>query len=137
MYHHIMVPVDLHHADRLDKALATVADLADRYGAQVDLVSITAAAPGDVAHDPDEFADKLKEFAAEQGKKHGAEFGVRFEVTPDPAADLHGELLKAVRALGIDLVVMASHIPTLWDYLRASNAGHLASHADVSVFVVR
>ena len=40
-------------------------------------------------------------------------------------------------ALGVDLVVMASHVPGFREYIFHSNAGFLASHTDLSVFVVR
>ena len=39
--------------------------------------------------------------------------------------------------LGADLVVMATHVPNLTDYIWASHGGHLASHAKASVFLVR
>ena len=41
------------------------------------------------------------------------------------------------RRLRIDLIVMASHVPGVAEYVFASNAGYLASHADLSVLVVR
>lgn len=137
MYKRIMVPVDLRHTDKLDKALATAVDLSKHYGATVSLVSVSAAPTSDVAHSPEEFADKLARFGSEQGKKYGISFEIKAEMDPDPVADLDIALRDAIHELGVDLVVMASHVPTLWDYLSASNAGHLASHADVSVFVVR
>lgn len=137
MYKRIMVPVDLRHTDQLEKALATAADLAQHYGATADLVSVTGAPTSDVAHDPEEFAAKLRRFAAEAGNRHGATFRGRVVLTPDPSAELGASLRDAIHEIGADLVVMASHVPTIWDYLVSSNAGHLASHADVSVLVVR
>lgn len=137
MYKHIMLPVDLRHTDQLDKAVAIAADLAKHYGAKAHMVSVTGAPTSDVAHSPEEFADKLARFAREQGESHGVTFEPKAEIDPDPAVDLDNSLRDAIHELGVDLVVMASHVPTLWDYLSASNAGHLASHADVSVLVVR
>jgi len=137
MYKHIMVPVDLRHTEALEKALATAADLGRHYGAAISLVSVGAAAVGEVAHSPREFAEKLARFAADQGDSLGVDFTAKTEIVPDPAADLDEALRAAIRELGADLVVMASHVPTLWDYLDASNAGHLAAHAEVSVFIVR
>lgn len=137
MYDHIMVPVDLRHPQSMDKPLAIAADLAGHWGAEIHLVSVTGTATSEVAHDPEEFAAKLRQFAADAGARHGATFRARAELTADPAVDLDVALRHAIRELGADLVVMASHVPSLWDYLSASNAGHLASHAEVSVFVVR
>jgi len=137
MYKHIMVPVDLRHPDTMQKALLAAAELAKLWGAEAHLVSVSGAPTSDVAHDPEEFADKLRRFAADASRHYGVTFRARAELTADPAVDLDTTLRDAVAELGADLVVMASHVPTLWDYLVASHAGHLASHAEVSVFVVR
>lgn len=46
-------------------------------------------------------------------------------------------LLKAVKDTGADLVVMASHVPNIMDYVWPSNGGKIAEHAECSVMVVR
>ena len=61
----------------------------------------------------------------------------RVEVVGDPVADLDRALNRLFHELEVDLVVMASHIPGIRDYVFHSNAGFLASHTDLSVFVVR
>lgn len=137
MYNKIMVPVDLAHADKLEKALATAADLSKHYKASVCYVGVTAAAPSEVAHTPEEFAEKLKSFAAEQAEKRGIEIETTTITSHDPARDLDDALGDAIRAHGADLVVMASHVPTFADHIFASNAGYLASHVNTSVFIVR
>jgi nucleotide-binding universal stress UspA family protein len=138
MYKKIMVPVDLAHSKQLDKALTTAADLARHYAIPICYVGVTAAAPGAVAHDPTEFAEKLKQFETSQAQTFGlqAASSAAF-ISHDPAVDLDATLLKAIQETGADLVVMASHIPGFPDYLFASNAGYIAMHAKVSVMVVR
>ena len=137
MFKRIMVPVDLTHADKLDKALTLAGDLAARYGATLVYVGVTAPAPSSIAHTPEEYAGKLAAFAAEKGKAHGVAAESRAFTSHDPAIDLDPTLLKAVEETGADLVVMASHIPNVTDYIWPSNGGTVASHADVSVVVVR
>lgn len=137
MYKTIMIPVDLEHSDRLKKALSTGADLAKHYGAELFAVGVTTSAPGAVAHNPSEYAQKLEAFAAEQTTKLGVQFKAKAMVSNDPAVDLDDTLKKAGAEIGADLVVMASHIPGFIDYIFASRAGYLASHSDLSVFVVR
>ncbi|MCB9946489.1 MAG: universal stress protein [Rhodospirillaceae bacterium] len=137
MYKHIMVPVDLAHADRLDRALTTAADLAKHYGIPLTYVGVTATTPGAVAHNPEEFQAKLDRFAQAQGLKHGLRPDMVAYTSHDPAVDLDQTLMKAIDETQADLVVMASHVPGLADHLFASNAGHLAMHAKISVFVVR
>lgn len=137
MYKSIMIPVDLEHTDKLEKALATGADLGKLYQAKLHVVGVTHAAPGAVAHNPSEYAQKLEAFAADQTAKHGIELGVKAMVSHDPTVDLDDTLKQAASEIGADLVVMASHIPGFFDYIIASRAGYLASHTSLSVFVVR
>ncbi len=137
MYKKIMVPVDLEHSDSLGKALDTASDLAKHYGIPVCYVGVTAETPTPVAHTPKEFAQKLKAFADEQAKRHGQEIDAVAYPSHDPTIDLDDTLLKAIEETGADLVVMASHVPGFPEHIFASNAAAVASHAEVSVFVVR
>ena len=137
MYKTIMIPVDLEHSDQLKKALSTGADLAKHYDAEVFTVSVTSSAPGAVAHNPSEYAQKLEAFAAEQTAVYGVPFKAKTMVSHDPAVDLDDTLKKAGSEIGADLVVMASHVPGFIDYIFASRAGYLASHSELSVFIVR
>jgi nucleotide-binding universal stress UspA family protein len=137
LYAKIMVPVDLAHVDRLSKAIDTATDLAKRYQIPVCFVGVTPSTPSPVAHNPQEFARKLDAFAQAQGAEHGLDAGSAAYISDDPAVDLDRTLMDAIAEQGADLVVMASHIPGLPEYLFHSNAGHLAAHAKVSVFVVR
>lgn len=137
LYRHIGVPVDLAHRDKLAKALATAVDLARVYGARITLVAVTGPAPGEAAHGPKEFRQHLNDWAAEIAGDSGVEVDTETDVVGDPAADLDKTLDHRFHALGIDLVVMASHVPGFREYVFHSNAGFLASHTDLSVFVVR
>lgn len=137
MFKKIMVPVDLAHAERLTRALQVAADLARHYDVPACYVAVTASTPGPLAHNPQEFADKLAAFAAGQSAKHGHETESLSMISHDPAVDLDDTLLKARRQLDADLVVIASHVPGVSDYLFPSHGGKLASHSKVSVMVVR
>ncbi len=137
LYRHIGVPVDLAHRDKLGKALATAAALAKCYGARVTLVAVTGPAPGEAAHNPKEFRARLDALAADLAGDCGVEVDAQTEVIGDPAADLDKALDRQFHELGVDLVVMASHVPGFREYIFHSNAGFLASHTDLSVFVVR
>lgn len=137
MYKSILVPIDLEHVDRLDKALETAADLSKHYRIPVCYVGVTASVPGAVAHSPEEYAGKLEAFGKAQAGRHGIEAATRMYVSHDPARDLDSTLMQAVDDLGADLVVMASHVPGVPEHVFATNAGYLANHAKVSVFVIR
>ncbi|MGC9370815.1 MAG: universal stress protein [Paracoccaceae bacterium] len=137
MYSNIMVPVDLRHLDRLGKALKTAADLARHYGAKVCYVGVTAETPGALAHNPEEYAAKLADFAAAQSAEHGIEATSKPLASHDPAIDLDHTLREAAEEIGSDLVVMATHMPNVTDYIWPSHGGRLATHSDASVFLVR
>ncbi|MEL6964472.1 MAG: universal stress protein [Pseudomonadota bacterium] len=137
MYKLIMIPVDLEHADTLEKALEVGSVLAKHYEAELYIVGVTHAAPGAVAHNPLEYAEKLQAFAADQTAKHGIDFKSKAVVSHDPAVDLDDKLMQVASDIRADLIVMASHIPGFLDYVFASKAGYLASHSNLSVFIVR
>jgi nucleotide-binding universal stress UspA family protein len=132
-----MIPVDLAHADKLDKALSIGTDLAKHYGADLHLVGVTDVTPGAIAHNPQEYSEKLEAFAAEQGGARGIAMRAKMMTSHDPAIDVDDKLKEAAAEIGADLVVMASHVPGMADYVFHSRAGWLASHSDLSVLVVR
>lgn len=137
MYSKIMVPVDLAHKGDLDKALKTAADLAQHYKIPVCYVGVTPATASSVAHNPQEFEKKLEAFAEDEAKKHGHDASSKAYTSHDPTVDVDDTLLKAVKDVGADLVVMASHAPSVIDYVWPSNGGKMAEHAKASVLVVR
>lgn len=138
MYKKIMVPVDLAHVDRLEKALQSAADLSKHYDVPVCYVTVSTTLPDEVAHTPKEHEQKLNAFAKEQAEKYGlSKTEASYYTSHDPAVDLDDKLLDAIKDTGSDLVVMASHVPGLPEHIFASNAGEVAMHAKVSVFVIR
>lgn len=137
MFKKIMVPIDLVHIDKLEKGINTAIDLAKHYGIPICFVGVTPGTPSEVAHNPKEHAEKLAAFGAEQGQAHGLAIETESYASHDPAVDLDETLIDAASKTGADLIVMASHKPGLPEHLIASDAGHIASHAEISVFVVR
>lgn len=137
MYKKIFVPVDLEHIAHLDKSLLCAAELSKVFSAPVVFTGVTAATPSSVARTPEEYAQKLAQFAAEQADTHGISTDSKAMVSHDPAVDLDKTLLEAVKETGADLVVMQSHVPHLSDRLWPSNGGTIATHTAASVFLVR
>ena len=137
MFKRIMVPVDLTHADKLDKALTCAADLATHYEATLVYVGVTTETPSSVAHTPTEFADKLDALPPSRRLSAALATEGHTMTSHDPTVDLDDTLMQAVGETGADLVVMASHIPNVMDHIWPSNGGSLAAHAKVSVMVVR
>lgn len=137
MYRKIMTPVDLAHVDQLQKAIHTSADLARQYRIPIVFVGVTSTAPSAVAHTPQEFDQKLAAFSRDKASALGVTIESKACVSHDPSIDLDGMLIDAVKETGADLVVMASHVPNVTDYLWPSHGGRLATHSDASVFIVR
>lgn len=137
MYAVITVPVDLAHQDALTKALDTAANLSRHFKAPVRYVGVTGTTPDAVAHSPGEYRERLDAFAKDQSEKHGIDATSETVVSHDPAVDLNASLLSAIHQSDAELVVMASHVPGLREHLFSSHAGWIASHAHISVLVVR
>ena len=137
MYERIGMPVDLAHTQTLEKAVVTAAALARTFGASIDLVAVTSPSPSEVARDPHAFGEKLAAYALECSHCHGVTFTPHARLCDDPTVELDRTLSDAFHELGVDLLVVASHVPGLREYVFSSNAGWLASHTDLSVFVVR
>ncbi len=137
MYKKIMVPVDLAHFDVIEPSLQVVADQARHYGAEVCYVAVTATVPGSVAHNPEEYQQKLEAFAQERAKVHGQPVSARVITTPDPIADLDDVLIDAIDEVGADLVIMPTHPPKHLDVVIPSHGGKVATHTKASVFLVR
>lgn len=137
MFKQIMVPVDLVHTDKLQKALDVTGDLAKLYGATVHVVSVGGDLPGSLGHNPSEFAGTLEAFAAELEARDGVRVQSHPLISNDPSVDTTGQLMTAIKDIGADLVVMASHQPGMMEHIFASHGGYIAQHAHCSVFVVR
>lgn len=139
MYKKIMVPVDLQHVEKIDRSLATAADLARLWDATVCYVAISGRVPNRVAPTPEKFEVEMNMFAREQRERFGIETESLVVSSVDVAVELDDKLLDAIGKVGADLVVMASHVPDVPDrlHLMSSNASWIVRHSDVSVFVVR
>lgn len=137
MFSRIMIPVDLGHTDHLDKALAVAADLAKLHGAEAHIVGVTQSSPTEIARNPAAFAEKLAAYAAQVSEAKGVTFTPHSEISHDIRLDLDDVLARAAKSIDADLIIMASHVPGFTDHIFASNAGYLASHASMSVFIVR
>ena len=137
MFKKIMVPVDLRHVERLGYALDVASDLAKHYGIEICYVAVTSPEPSELGHSPSEVEERLKSFGADMAQQNGHAATTHLIVSGDPAIDLDKKLLTAIEDAAADLVVMASHIPNITDYIWASHGGTIALHAKASVMLVR
>jgi nucleotide-binding universal stress UspA family protein len=144
----ILVPVDLDHESSWRKALPTAVGQA-RPDGKVHLINvvphITAgldwryAIRGETGGSLEYNVREVQEAA----RKRLGELMAR-HVPPElqgetltPNGTIYDEIIKAADRLGAGLIVMASHRPSLKDYLLGPNAARVARHARASVHIVR
>ncbi|HSP00935.1 MAG TPA: universal stress protein [Thioalkalivibrio sp.] len=137
MFKKIMVPVDLAHLDALDKPLTVAADLARHYEAALYYVGVTTSQPSAVARTPEDYEKKLKAFAMSHAPDNGHEPTACVYNSHDPVTVLYNIILKAIKDVGADLVIMGTHLPKHLDVLMPANGSKVAAHTAASVFLVR
>jgi len=137
MFTKIMVPIDLGHLDDLSQALAVAAQMAKSHNAEVIYVGVYGNVPTEAVPPAQEYSAKLEAFADKQAAAHGITTTSIPVFSHDPQAELASALLSAATDANADVIVMASHIPGWAEHIFHSNAGYIASHAPISVFVVR
>lgn len=138
MYSRIMVPVDLDNTDKLTKALELAGQAAKENGAEVVYVDVVDAVPTTSARTEGErISDRLKTFAGEQAERYDIRTKGHIALRSDLHLNVGSDIVKAANEAECDLIVMASHIPGFKDHILSSNAGYVASHAPMSVYVIR
>lgn len=138
MYSRILVPVDLDNVDKLTKALDLAGKTAKLNSATVVFVSVADAVPTMSAHtEAEQMAVGLERFIETQADTYGIRVSDRVVLRGDLNLNIGKDIIKAATDAKCDLIVMASHVPGLKEHVLASNAGYVASHAPMTVYVVR
>lgn len=138
MISRILVPVDLSNIDKLTKALDLAARIAKENDATVVYVSVVDSIPTTSTRTEAERAKPLLDgFADDQAKAHGIVTADQITLRGDLHLNVGSEIINSAKEAGCDLIVMASHVPGIKDHIFSSNAGYVASHAPISVYVVR
>ncbi len=138
MHSRILVPVDLNNTDKLTKALGIAARTAKENDATVVYVGVVDAVPTTSARTEGQRIKKLLDsFAADQAKAHGIKTADQITLRHDLHLHVGSEIISSAKEADCDLIIMASHMPGIKDHIFSSNAGYVAAHAPVSVYVVR
>lgn len=138
MYTRILVPVDLDNIDKLSKALELAGQTAKGTGAEIVYVDVVDAAPSMSARtDGARLAARLKDFAADQAKAYGVRTHDNVALRSDLHLNVGSDIIKAAKESDCDLIVMATHVPGFKDHILSSNGGYVASHAPMTVYLVR
>lgn len=137
MFTKILVPIDLYHLNEVSGAVAAATQMAKSYNAEIVFVGVYGNLPADAVPPPHEYPAKLKVFSDRLASDNGIATTSLPVFSHDPQAELASALLSVAADLGAEVIVMASHIPDWVDHVYRSNAGYVANHAPISVFVVR
>ena len=138
MYSRILVPVDLENADKLTKALDIAGQTAKQNAAEVIYVDVVDAVPTmSKRTEGERVGDRLSTFATEQARRHGVKTTAEIALRSDLHLNVGSDIVKTANETDCDLIIMASHVPGFKDHIFSSNAGYVASHASMSVYVVR
>ncbi len=145
----ILVPIDLEHKSSWAKALPSAADQAKVLGGKVWVMTVVPHIVGgldwryairgeehgslklDIKEMVAQAEVRLKELAKEHIPK-GSLGGVIAK-----HGTVYEQVVQTSEEMGIDLIVMAAHRPSLKDYLIGPNTARVARHANCSVQIVR
>ncbi|MEM1315679.1 MAG: universal stress protein, partial [Pseudomonadota bacterium] len=129
---------DLDNVDKLSKALELTGRIARESDAEVIYAGVVDVVPTSSKRSHlDQALERLKTFAAAQAETYGIRAKDHVALRGDLHLNVGSDIIKAASEAECDLIVMASHMPGLKEHFLASNAGYVASHAPMSVYVVR
>ena len=141
MYKNILATVDITDESSWVKAIPTAVELCRSTGAHLTLLTVIPDFGMSIVsqHFPEDYAEKA---LAETHTKLGA---FASEYIPDgikrtvmvSQGTIYEEIIRAGEAVSADLIVVASHRPSLKDYLLGPNAARVVRHFKRSVLVVR
>lgn len=140
MFKNVLIAIDLTEPGSWAQALPVAVQLCKDWSATLHVVTVAAEVNVQVASFfPANANEQLLEQTAAELQKWIAR-----EVPPGVEAhrivgqgSIHREIIAAAAKAKADLIVMASHKPTVRDYLLGANAAHVVRHAACSVMVVR
>ena len=141
MYKNILATVDITDQSSWSKTIPTAVELCRSTGAHLTLLTVIPDFGMSIVsqHFPEDYAEKA---LAETHTKLAA---FASEHIPDgikrtlmvSQGTIYEEIIRAAEKVSADLVVVASHRPSLKDYLLGPNAARVVRHFKRSVLVVR
>ena len=100
-------------------------------------LGVSSTLPTRVTQNPAEYKKVLEAFVDNEARSRDIEASTHMVLSHDPAVELNTAILRAIHDSGADLVVMGTHIPGIMEHIFSSHGGWIASHAPVSVMLVR
>lgn len=140
MFHNVLLAIDLNEPSSWARALPAALEVCKPSAAALHVIYVAAEVNVQVASFfPADANERLLEQASADLKAW-----VRDHVPAGVTAhsiiaqgNVYRSIMDAAEKINADLIVMASHKPTITDYLLGANAAHVVRHASCSVMVVR
>ncbi len=111
--------------------------MARTHNAELHAVSIGSNLPDPAARTESERTATLNALVSDLRTQHNIDATAHEIHSVDPGAEMDSLLMQFIEECQIDLVVMSSHEPGLMEYIFPAHGSYIASHAKISVFVVR
>jgi nucleotide-binding universal stress UspA family protein len=140
MFKNVLIAIDLSEPGSWARALPVAVQLCKDWSARLHVVTVAAEVNVQVASFFPEDANKrlLEQSVVDLQKWVGEHVPAGIEVHRVVGqGSIHREIIAAAERAKADLIVMASHAPSVRDYLLGANAAHVVRHAACSVMVVR
>ena len=145
----ILVPIDLEHQSSWKKALPTAVDQARVLGGKVWVMTVVphmvggldwryairGEEHGSLAYDIKDLTKQAEKRLKELAGQHMSKDQLGGVIAKH--GTIYEEVVQTAEDLGVDLIVMAAHRPSLKDYLIGPNTARVARHANCSVQIVR
>lgn len=140
MFKNVLIAIDLSEPGSWARALPVAVQLCKDWSARLHVVTVAAEVNVQVASFFPEDANKrlLEQAVVDLQQWVGEHVPAGIEVHRVVGqGSIHREIIAAAERAKADLIVMASHAPSVRDYLLGANAAHVVRHAACSVMVVR
>ena len=136
MYKTLIVPVDVSNADKAGAMLDAARRLGGD-GSKIVLLNIQEEIPNYIAVQmPGEFEERAKANAIEELEKIAQSTDLDAEIEVRKGHPSQG-ILQLADEKKADAIILASHRPSLEDYLLGSTAARVVRHAKCTVVVLR
>jgi nucleotide-binding universal stress UspA family protein len=135
MYKHVLVAVDIDHAETGRDALAMARAMLAEGGAITALYVLEALPSYATQYLPsDHTTQRVKEFETALAKELGMPDDIAVKVVTGHSG---ATLVDFAKAHAVDCIVISSHKPGMQDFFLGSTAGRVVRHAPCSVHVIR
>lgn len=135
MYKHVLIAVDIDHAETGQESLAMGRAMLAEGGKVTALYVLEALPSYATQYLPDDHtAHRVKEFETALAGELGAPDDITVKVVTGHSGST---LVDYAKAHDVDCIVISSHKPGMQDFFLGSTAGRVVRHAPCSVHVIR